>query len=86
LKQWRDAETARLSGREVLKILGEFGFQDFAQRSSHVKLRRTVSGGRNQTITVPNHAEIDRGTLHAIYRQAYRFIPESELRSRFFTD
>jgi predicted RNA binding protein YcfA (HicA-like mRNA interferase family) len=75
-----------LSGREVLKILGEFGFQDFAQRGSHIKLRRTVSGGRNQTITVPNHTEIDRGTLHAIYRQASRFIPESELRSRFFTE
>ena len=75
-----------LSGREVLKILGEFGFQDFAQRGSHIKLRRTVSGGRNQTITVPNHTEIDRGTLHAIYRQACRLIPEPELRSRFFTE
>ena len=30
--------------------------------------------------------EIDRGTLHAIYRQALRFIPEPELRSKFFTD
>jgi len=75
-----------LSGREVLKILGEFGFQDLAQRGSHIKLRRIVSGGGTQTITVPNHGEIDRGTLHAIYRQASRFIPESELRSRFFTD
>jgi hypothetical protein len=28
----------------------------------------------------------DRGTLHAIYRQASRFIPESELRGKFFTD
>ena len=75
-----------LSGREVLKILGEFGFQDFAQRGSHIKLRRIMSGGRTQTITVPNHNEIDRGTLHAIYRQALRYIPEPDLRSRFFTD
>ena len=75
-----------LSGREVLKILGEFGFQDFAQRGSHIKLRRILSGGRTQTLTVPNHNEIDRGTLHAIYRQASRYIPESELRSKFFTD
>ena len=74
-----------LSGREVLKILGEFGFEDYTQRGSHIKLRRLVSGGRTQTITVPNHSEIDRGTLHAIYRQASRFIPESELRSKFFT-
>jgi predicted RNA binding protein YcfA (HicA-like mRNA interferase family) len=55
-----------LSGGEVLKILGEFGFQDFAQRGSHIKLRRILSGGRAQTLTVPNHDEIDRGTLHAI--------------------
>jgi predicted RNA binding protein YcfA (HicA-like mRNA interferase family) len=74
-----------LSGQEVLKILGEFGFGNYTQRGSHIKLRRVVSGGRSQTITVPNHGEIDRGTLHAIYRQASRFIPESELRSKFFT-
>ena len=75
-----------LSGCEVLKILGEFGFRDSAQRGSHIKLRRVLSNGRAQTLTVPNHNEIDRGTLHGIYRQASRFIPESELRSKFFTD
>jgi predicted RNA binding protein YcfA (HicA-like mRNA interferase family) len=75
-----------LSGREVLKILSEFGFQDIGQRGSHIKLRRIPPGGRAQTITVPNHGEIDRGTLHAIYRQASRFVPESKLRKKFFTD
>jgi predicted RNA binding protein YcfA (HicA-like mRNA interferase family) len=75
-----------LSGGEVLKILGEFGFQRFAQRGSHIKLRRISSSGRTQTLTVPNHDEIDRGTLHAIYRQALRYIPETQLRSKFFTD
>jgi predicted RNA binding protein YcfA (HicA-like mRNA interferase family) len=75
-----------LSGRDVLKILGEFGFQDFAQRGSHIKLRRIPPVGRAQTLTVPNHKEIDRGTLHAIYRQASRLIPESKLRNQFFTD
>jgi len=30
--------------------------------------------------------EIDRGTLQAIYRQALRFIPDSELRPKFYTD
>jgi len=75
-----------LSGGEVRKILGEFGFQDFAQRGSHIKLRRVSSAGRTQTLTVPNHDEIDRGTLHAIYRQASRYIPEPQLRGKFFTD
>ncbi|MGC9969258.1 MAG: type II toxin-antitoxin system HicA family toxin [Bryobacteraceae bacterium] len=45
-----------------------------------------MEGGRSQTLTVPNHDEIDRGTLHAIYRQASRFIPDSELRPKFSTD
>ena len=75
-----------LSGGEVLKILGEFGFQKFAQRGSHMKLRRISSSGRTQTLTVPNYDEIDRGTLHAIYRQASRYIPEPQLRGKFFTD
>jgi len=75
-----------LSGGEVLKILGEFGFQKLAQRGSHMKLRRISSSGRTQTLTVPNYDEIDRGTLHAIYRQASRYIPEIDLRGKFFTD
>ena len=75
-----------LSGHEVLNILHEFGFQKFAQRGSHVKVRRVLERGRTQTVTVPDHDEIDRGTLHAIYRQACRFIPESQLRAEFFTD
>ncbi len=75
-----------LSGREVLKILRGFGFSDFAQRGSHVKLRCIAQDGRTETLTVPNHDEIDRGTLHAIYRQACRYIAETELRAKFFTD
>jgi len=75
-----------LSGREVLKILREFGFQQFAQRGSHIKVRRVLGSGQTEGLTVPNHDEIDRGTLHAIYRQASRFIPEAEIRPKFFTD
>ena len=75
-----------LSGSEVLRILREFGFEEFAQRGSHVKVRRVLADGRIQTLTVPNHGEIDRGTLHAIYRQASRFIPDAEIRPTLFTE
>jgi predicted RNA binding protein YcfA (HicA-like mRNA interferase family) len=75
-----------LSGREVIAALGEFGFQRAMQRGSHVKLQRATPDGRVQTLTVPDHHEIDRGTLQAIYRQALRFIPDSELRPKFYTD
>ncbi len=71
-----------LSGAEVLRILGGFGFRIHSQRGSHAKLRRESA----ESLTVPCHAEIDRGTLLAIYRQALRFIPEKQLRPHFYTD
>ena len=74
-----------LSGGDVLQILRDFGFKQSSQRGSHVKLRRLIAG-QVQTLTVPIHREMDRGTLQAIFRQASRFILESELRSRFYTE
>ena len=59
-----------LSGSAVLGIRAEFGFQPFSQRGSHIKIRRITEQGQAQTLTIPNHREIDRGTLHAIFRQA----------------
>lgn len=48
-----------------------------------MKLKRLVSD-HSQTLTVPAHSELDRGTLRAILRQASRFIPEEELRPYFY--
>ncbi len=76
----------RLSGDEVLAILSRLGFQIHAQRGSHVKLRRLSSTGDQQTLTIPRHRELDRGTLHAILRQVARYVPEEHLRSHFYTD
>jgi len=74
----------RISGRELLSILQRFGFQPASQRGSHVKLVREVDGAR-QVLTVPLHAELDSGTLRAIFRQASRFISEDELRAHFYS-
>ena len=74
-----------LSGEDVIKILSTFGFVRAAQRGSHVKLRR-ILGDIRQTLTIPNHKELDRGTLLAIYRQASRYIAETELRPYFMTE
>jgi hypothetical protein len=49
-----------------------------------VKLAREVEGSR-QVLTVPLHAELDSGTLRAIFRQASRFIAEQDLRSHFYS-
>ena len=56
------------------------------QRGSHVKLQRATPDGRVQTLTIPDHHEINRGTLHAICGQALRFIPDSELRPKFYSE
>jgi predicted RNA binding protein YcfA (HicA-like mRNA interferase family) len=74
-----------LSGSDVLLILSNFGFHPVSQRGSHIKVSRTLQSGETQTLTIPNHREIDRGTLHALFRQARRFIAEEELRRDFFT-
>jgi predicted RNA binding protein YcfA (HicA-like mRNA interferase family) len=62
------------------------GFEQVSQRGSHVKLRRLLSDGSRQTLTIPAHGELDKGTVIAIYRQALRYVTESELRPHFYTD
>lgn len=73
-----------LSGDNVITIFSGFGFGVVSQRGSHVKLQRIGAGGGKQTLIIPRHAELDRGTLGAIRRQALRYIPEDELRLHFF--
>ncbi len=74
-----------LSGKEVVDILRDFGFRLFSQKGSHMKLVRELSGTR-QVLTVPNHKELDRGTMVSIIRQAARFIEEQELKKHFYTN
>lgn len=75
----------RLSGSDVVRILSRFGFSVVAQRGSHMKLKRTLTDGSKQTLTIPNHPELDTGTCHAIFHQAMRYIPEQELREFFYS-
>ena len=75
----------RMSGRDAIAVFQTFGFQVFSQKGSHVKLRRIGPGGEKQTLTVPDHRELDTGTLRAIVRQATRYIPQDALRPHFYT-
>jgi len=76
----------QLSGRDVVKALGSFGFRIVSIRGSHAKLRRVLVGGKHQNLTVPLHKRLRPGMLHAIFRQASHYIPEADLRPWFFTD
>ncbi len=72
-----------LSGKEVVGILEAFGFEEAGQKGSHIKLKRTHSNGTKQVLIIPNHQELDKGTLKAIYNQALKYIPEQNLKSHF---
>ena len=74
-----------LSGRQVVRVLAAHGFVLVGTRGSHAKLRRLVTGSAPQVLTVPLHKALAPGTLHAIYRQACRYIPEHVLREDFFS-
>jgi predicted RNA binding protein YcfA (HicA-like mRNA interferase family) len=54
-----------ISGRETARALEKAGFQIVRQRGSHIVLVRNDPPA--QTV-VPDHRELDRGTLRAIIR------------------
>jgi len=76
----------RLSARQILRVLHDFGFSVASIRGSHAKLKRDIEGRPPQILTVPLHRELAPGTIQAIYRQALRFVPEKDLHAHFFGD
>ena len=76
----------RLAAREIVRFLGRFEFKVISIRGSHAKLVRIGPSGGREILIGPINRQLATGTVHAIYRQASRFIPEEELRQGFFTD
>ena len=58
-----------LSGHELIKILKKIGFEPVRHKGSHIVLVNN-SAGSKRAVVVPNHKEIDPGTLLEIIRQA----------------
>lgn len=56
-----------ISGRECVRALSKAGFYVRRQEGSHLILRRDDPLAQ---LVVPDHRELDRGTLRAIVRQA----------------
>ena len=56
-----------ISGRQLVHVLEQAGFALQRQRGSHMMLWRADPP---TTLSVPDHRELDRGTLRAILRQA----------------
>jgi predicted RNA binding protein YcfA (HicA-like mRNA interferase family) len=57
----------RVSGRECVQALQKAGFLFTRQEGSHIILRRREPFAQ---LVVPDHKELDRGTLRAIIRQS----------------
>jgi predicted RNA binding protein YcfA (HicA-like mRNA interferase family) len=57
----------RLSGRACVAALEKAGFYKKRQQGGHIILRRDSPFAQ---LVVPDHKELDRGTLRAILRQA----------------
>ena len=65
------------SFREVRRKLEAAGFTEAGQRGSHVKfIKQTLTGTR--TAIVPQHRELQIGTLRSVLRQAGLTIEEFE--------
>ena len=62
-----------VSGNDCVKALEKIGFYFKRQEVSHIVLRRDDPFSQ---VVVPNHKELDRGTLRAIIRQAGMSIDE----------
>ncbi len=58
-----------LSGREVIKILNKIGYEPTRQKGSHIILVKKTSDLKT-ALVVPDHKEVDPGTLIEIIRQA----------------
>ena len=63
----------RLSGRECVRALKKAGFTLIRQKGSHMVLRRDEPFAQ---VVVPDHRELDRGTLRAIIRQTNLTVEE----------
>lgn len=62
-----------ISGREVVRIFGQFGWQLARQRGSHIIL---VKEGARATLSVPDYKQVARGTLRGLIRAAGLTIEE----------
>lgn len=74
----------QLSGIELIKKLKRFGFVVTRQRGSHIRLEKNTPL-ETLKITVPNHKNLKKGTLHHIIKSAGLSIEDIATASRTFS-
>ncbi len=73
-----------ISGKKLISAFESFGFEFVKQEGSHIKMRR-FRGGKTQTLVIPNHATLAKGTLKEIYVQALQYFSEKEIKNIFYS-
>ena len=73
-----------LNSQEIINILKTFGFLQVSQKGSHIKLSRQISL-QKQILIIPNHKELKKGTVKAIFNQANKFVSSAELEKYFYS-
>lgn len=63
----------RISGRDCIRGLEKGGFRILRQKGSHIVLRKDAPFYQ---LVVPDHKELDRGTLRAIIKQSGMSVEE----------
>lgn len=58
-----------MSGKQIIKILLNHGFEIVGRKGSHVRLK-SKEGNKSFIVIVPDHKEIPPGTLKSIIRQS----------------
>jgi predicted RNA binding protein YcfA (HicA-like mRNA interferase family) len=58
----------QVSGRDVVRVLKQVGYEQDHMRGSHIVMRQIELPYRR--ITVPDHNPVAKGTLRAIIRQS----------------
>ena len=57
----------RISGRDAIRALSKAGFVIIRQSGSHIVIKRSEPFAQ---LVIPDHKELDTGTLRAIIHQA----------------
>jgi predicted RNA binding protein YcfA (HicA-like mRNA interferase family) len=74
-----------VDARLLIKVLGRLGYAVTRQTGSHIRL--TCAEPSPHSVTVPNHAPLKIGTLHAILADvaAHQHIEKSALLEKLFS-
>lgn len=67
------AQLPNLSGKEVVKVFENLGWEFSRQSGSHIVLTKD---GEMASLSVPNHKEVAKGTLRSLLRAANSTIDE----------